>query len=265
MFLIISSSCSSFLFSLRLLSIFSLIFSLCPLIFLFLFPLFSSTSFPLSHITGRNNNEYGSVILDDCNFHECIQLDEFPSNKIIHFYPPEGEFSVLNYRISTGDFRNPFKIFPTIEVIDTYRIDFVCTIFADIPENNHGINITIRIPVPRSTVTAKTEQQNSSINNANISTSSTEYNSQEKKMIWSIKKFPGGSEMTLRMRVTLDTPVTPAHKKEIGPVSMNFEIPMYNISNLQVRYLRIAEIDSSYNPHRWVRYITQSSSYVYRL
>lgn len=40
---------------------------------------------------------------------------------------------------------------------------------------------------------------------------------------------------------------------------------MYNVSNLQVRYLRIAETSRSYKPFRWVRYVTQSSSYVCRL
>jgi len=33
---------------------------------------------------------------------------------------------------------------------------------------------------------------------------------------------------------------------------MGFEIPMYNPSGLQVRYLRILE-NKSYNPYRWVR------------
>ena len=53
-------------------------------------------------------------------------------------------------------------------------------------------------------------------------------------------------------------------RKEIGPVSMTFEIPMYNVSNLQVKYLRIAEASQNYNPYRWVRYVTRSSSYVCR-
>jgi AP-4 complex subunit mu-1 len=211
-------------------------------------------------VIGRNG-DYGSVILDDCNFHECVHLDEFEHHKTIHFYPPEGEFSVLNYRISTGDFRNPFKIFPSVEIIDTYRMEFTCTILADIPESNHGINIIVRIPVPRSTISAKTELSNST----DPSRSTTEYSEQDKRMLWTIRKFPGGSEMSIRIRITLDIPVTVAQKKEFGPISMNFEIPMYNISNLQVRYLRISETDKSYNPHRWVRYITQSSSYVYRL
>lgn len=47
--------------------------------------------------------------------------------------------------------------------------------------------------------------------------------------------------------------------------SLSFEIPMYNVSNLQVRYLKIAEAHKSYKPQRWVRYITRSNSYVCRL
>lgn len=31
---------------------------------------------------------YGSVILDDCNFHECVRLDEFESSRTLHFIPP---------------------------------------------------------------------------------------------------------------------------------------------------------------------------------
>ena len=71
--------------------------------------------------------------------------------------------------------------------------------------------------------------------------------------------------MSIRVKITLDTPVTSSHKREVGPISLGFEIPMYNVSNLQVRYLRISETHKSYNPYRWVRYITQSSSYVCRL
>ena len=61
------------------------------------------------------------------------------------------------------------------------------------------------------------------------------------------------------------TPGAGNARKEIGPVSMGFEIPMYNISNLQVRYLRISEQHKSYNPYRWVRYVTQGSSYICRV
>lgn len=209
-------------------------------------------------VIGKGGGAYGSVVLDDCNFHECVHLDEFETSRTLHFLPPDGEFAVLNYRI-TADFRAPFKIFPTLEDNGTYKIDAVIVVRSDIPEGNYGSNVVIRMPVPRSTISALTEFS------SDMPGCSSEYVAGEKKVVWTIRKFNGGSEITLRARITLDQAVTSTHKKEMGPVSMSFEIPMYNVSNLQVRYLRISETHKSYNPYRWVRYITQSSSYVCRL
>jgi AP-4 complex subunit mu-1 len=45
--------------------------------------------------------QYGSVVLDDCNFHDCVQLAEFENDRVLTFLPPEGEFTVINYR-TTG-------------------------------------------------------------------------------------------------------------------------------------------------------------------
>jgi AP-4 complex subunit mu-1 len=201
---------------------------------------------------------YGSVVLDDCNFHECVHLDEFESSRTLHFLPPDGEFALLNYRVTT-DFRVPFKIYPMIEEPGQYKLDITLVIRADIPEGNYGSNIVVRMAVPRSTVSATAEVI------GEFPGANAEYSGQEKKLVWSIRKLNGGSELILKGRITLDQLVTASHKKELGPVSMAFEIPMYNVSNLQVRYLRISETHKSYNPYRWVRYITQSSSYVCRL
>ena len=70
---------------------------------------------------------------------------------------------------------------------------------------------------------------------------------------------------TIKIKISTDTPTTSQTNKEIGPISMNFEIPMFNVSNLQVRYLRIQDTGGKTAPFRWVRYVTQSSSYVCRL
>ena len=61
---------------------------------------------------GRSNLTYGGVILvynliilnkDDCNFHECVNTNEFEMNKTLRISPPDGEFTVMNYRLN-GDF-----------------------------------------------------------------------------------------------------------------------------------------------------------------
>ncbi|CAE7935844.1 AP4M, partial [Symbiodinium sp. KB8] len=57
---------------------------------------------------------FNSNVLDDCNFHDCVNLDEFEDNRSLTLVPPEGEFVVMNYRISS-EFQPPFRVYPVIE------------------------------------------------------------------------------------------------------------------------------------------------------
>jgi AP-4 complex subunit mu-1 len=57
---------------------------------------------------------------------------------------------------------------------------------------------------------------------------------------WKIKRFNGGAEHVLVARIVLNEPVTPSLKREIGPVSMEFEVPMWSCSNVQINFLRCA-------------------------
>lgn len=218
---------------------------------------------------------YGAVVLDDCNFHEVVNLDEFEASKVMTLVPPDGEFVVMNYRI-TSDFRAPFRVFPFVEETSAYKVEVVLKVRADIPPENYGANVLIRFPVPRTsaTVTPEVGPSSTAVGPAAAAGAGgaggpageqAEYRSKDKQVLWLIKKFQGGTEHTLRTKITLSAPSTTNIRKEIGPISLNFEIPMYNVSSLQVKYLRIAEASKSYKPHRWVRYVTQSSSYVCRL
>jgi len=42
-----------------------------------------------SHLPGHSN-----VVLDDCKFHECVDLAEFEHDKVLHITPPDGEVSL---------------------------------------------------------------------------------------------------------------------------------------------------------------------------
>jgi len=129
---------------------------------------------------------------------------------------------------------------------------------ADIPDQNYGGNVILTIPLPKSTSSVVSELPVGAVGQ------SSEFDAKERKVVWRIKKFQGGQEQTLRSKITLSSAASASIRKEIGPLALNFEIPMYNPSGLQVRYLRILE-NKSYNPFRWVRYVTRSSSYVCRL
>lgn len=217
-----------------------------------------------------HGSSYGAVVLDDCNFHECVNLDDFDGTRTLALIPPDGEFVVMNYRI-TSEFRAPFRVFPFLEETSPYKVELVLKVRADIPETNYGCNVVVKFPTPRNASTVTPElgptsaAAGSSAGAGGAAGQAVEYKAKDKQVTWTIKKFTGGSELTLRTKITLSSPSGASVRKELGPISMTFEIPMYNVSNLQVRYLRIAEAHKSYKPYRWVRYVTQSSSYVCRL
>mmetsp|Transcript_30434 Transcript_30434/g.70136 ORF Transcript_30434/g.70136 Transcript_30434/m.70136 type:complete len:330 (-) Transcript_30434:1463-2452(-) len=211
-------------------------------------------------VVGRGTGQYGSVTVDDINFNDCVNLNEFESARTLSFVPPDGEFVVLNYRM-TGEFQTPFRIFPAIEEVEPKKLEITVLVRAEIPTNHFGANVVLELLLPRCTAAATTTV----ITSPGSGPSSAEYMQQDKKLSWTMKKLPGGSEQTMKAKVTLAQPCTTQIRREIGPINMSFEIPMYNVSSLQVRYLRIAENMPGYTPYRWVRYVTQSNSYVCRL
>merc|ERR1711976_761512 len=77
---------------------------------------------------------YGAVILDDCNFHECVNL---------------------------GDFRAPFSIFPFVEQQSPSRIEISIKVRADIPEQNYGGNVQVSCVLPKSTATCSIDMGSS--------------------------------------------------------------------------------------------------------
>ncbi|CAG9311558.1 unnamed protein product [Blepharisma stoltei] len=206
-------------------------------------------------VIGRNNGNYGSTVLDDCNFHECVNSNEFNEFKILTINPPDGEFVVMNYRIR-GDYQTPFRIFPFVEVLTPYKLELLVKVKSCFPETQYGSNVAVRVNLPKSSSSVAFEMPKG------LSAQQSEYRDQDKIAEWTIKKFPGGAEYAVKIKVSL---ASPSGSKEIGPISMNFEIPMFNVSNLQVKYLRIADQGKVSSPCRWVRYVTQSSSYVCRV
>jgi AP-4 complex subunit mu-1 len=92
-----------------------------------------------------------------------------------------------------------------------------------------------------------------------------EYRTSDKLVLWDIKKISGGQELSLMVKLVADSPsaVTAATRRELGPVSITFDVPMYSCSNVQIKALRA--MDREAPPLRWIRTITQSDSYVARI
>ncbi|KAG6543758.1 hypothetical protein Mapa_014942 [Marchantia paleacea] len=210
-------------------------------------------------------NEYGGgfgggvgmVILDDCNFHESVRLDDFETDHYLTLVPPDGEFPVMNYRM-TQEFKPPFKVFPVIEEAGPFKAEIVLKVRADFPATVTANTVVLRVPLPKTTSRVSFEMEPGAVGQ------STDFKEANKTIEWSCRKIVGGSEHTLRAKLTLTQERNANIKKEAGPISMSFTIPMFNASKLAVRYLQVVKKSKSYNPYRWVRYVTHSNSYVIR-
>ena len=212
-----------------------------------------------------------ATLLDDCNFHESADLSNFDVDRTIALTPPEGEFSLMNYRASC-DFDPPFKVRVTVDETTPYKITAVITIKATYPSKCACTGMVVKFPTPQRAINANPTLEPG----ATPGTQHAAFSSQDKAVTWQFKKFTGGAEHTLRVNVSIPEERLPNARKELGPVSMHFTIPMFNVSRVGVRYLQIGGGSSGggagagaqgkgKGPHRWVRYVTKSSSYVCRV
>lgn len=206
----------------------------------------------------RSSLGSGAVILDDCNFHESVRLDSFEADKTLTLVPPDGEFPVMNYRM-TQEFKPPFRINALIEEAGALKAEVILKVYAEFPSNISANTIVVQMPLPNYTMRASFELEPGAV------AQSTDFKEANKRLEWNLKKIVGGSEHTLRAKLTFSQESHGNITKESGPVSMTFTIPMYNASKLQVKYLQIAKKSGTYNPYRWVRYVTLANSYVARL
>ncbi|KAM7257697.1 hypothetical protein ACFE04_013438 [Oxalis oulophora] len=193
----------------------------------------------------RSSTGSGAVVLDDCNFHESVRLDSFDSDRTLSLVPPDGEFPVMNYRM-TQEFKPPFRINALIEEAGALKAEVILKLYAEFPSSVTANTIAIQMPLPNYTSRVSFELE------AGATGQRTDFKEATKRLEWGLKKIVGGSEHTLRAKLTFSHEPHTNITKEAGPVSMTFTIPMYNASKLQVKYLQIAKKSSNYNPYRWV-------------
>jgi len=209
-------------------------------------------------IVGKNADQmtYGKLCLDQCSFHDCCQFSEWDSDRTLVFYPPDGEFHLLKYRC-TDTFDLPFKIYAYLEDPGHNQLDVLIKITSEYPPELNANKVHLTCKLPRSTVSASCEIE--------LNESSTyEFDSKNKLIVWNLGKVRGSYTTTIRIKLNLEDTVG-NFKREVGPIGVDFEIPMYRSSQMQIRYLKAMENEKELKPYRWVRSITKSDSYVTRV
>jgi len=192
------------------------------------------------------------VQMDHCSFHQCVRLGKFGTDRTVSFCPPDGEFELMHYRISENVYL-PFKLFPQIDEVSATKIDIRVRIKAEFTSTLMAYDVLVKIPTPLSTCDSVIE----------TTSGKARYRPQFNAFLWKIKKISGTAEAIFTAKVSL----SPMVKKEWSrpPIALQFRVPMFTSSGVKVRFLKVVEPHLRYVPIKWVRYVTNASTYQHRI
>ncbi|KAM8835487.1 AP-4 complex subunit mu-1 isoform 3-T3 [Synchiropus picturatus] len=200
---------------------------------------------------------YGAAVrVDECSFHQAVQLDEFESHRILRLSPSQGEQTVMQYRL-TDDLPSapPFRLFTSIERDGNGRLLIFLKLRCDLPPKSSAINVAAVVPVPKSSVSVSQELSSPD--------QSAELKPENRAIVWKIPRFTGGTQLSALFKVEVSG-FSSASMLEVGPLCLSFELPKVTASGLQIRFLRLSPVQAG-PPLRWVRYVTHSDSYTVRI
>ena len=195
------------------------------------------------------------VDMDDFKFHNCVNINKFESERVIEFIPPDGFFTLMNYRLN-------LKIKPLIWVevnrkeITSTKMKFLVKAKNNCKGDSIANNVAIHIPVPN-------DLQNPLFKS---SLGSVTYSPDKEVLIWSLRKFPGQVETNLIIQFTVPSLRGNDSKSKYLkiPIEVKFEIPAFTVSGIQIRYLKITEA-SGYQAYPYVKYVTKNGDYQIRM
>lgn len=202
---------------------------------------------------GRGLSKGKAVEMEDIKFHQCVRLARFENDRTISFIPPDGEFELMSYRLST-QVKPLIWIEAVVEPHSHSRIEYMIKAKSQFKQRSTANNVEILIPVPPD---ADSPSFKTSIG-------TVKYAPERDAIVWSIKQFHGGKEYLMRAHFGLPSVSNEEDKKDKPPITVKFEIPYFTVSGIQVRYLKIIE-KSGYQALPWVRYITQNGDYQLRM
>lgn len=186
------------------------------------------------------------IELDDLQFHQCVRLHKFNSEKVIEFTPPDGEFELVRYRVS-DNITLPFKLTPVVKEHGRTRLAVNVNLRSLYGPTTVANEVRVRIPVPKLTARA----------NVNVSAGKAKYVPEERCLRWKIKRLAGHEELHLDAEIILANTLDD-HKPWVQPpINLQFNVPMFTASGLRVRFLEVKEA-GNYDVVRWVRYLCQS-------
>ena len=190
--------------------------------------------------------------MEDVKFHRCVKLHDFKAHKTISFIPPDGCFELMSYRFpSTTD--PLIWLVGNKKYIGGTRVKYSLKLSARYKERFVAQDVQVLIPVELDATKPEVHCKLGTVT----------YVPEKEAVLWHIKNLQGGKEIDLTLLISIPS-VQVAGNGQNKHMTVSFEIPYFTPSGLQVRYLKVFE-NSGYSALPWVRYLTRSGTYTFKL
>lgn len=146
--------------------------------------------------------------MEDVKFHQCVRLSRFENDRTISFIPPDGEFELMSYRLST-----PVKPLIWVEAaVESHkgsRVEYMVKCKAQFKRRSTANNVEIYVPVPDDADSPKFRVSRypyccsvcvlSSLTLFfKASTGTVQYAPDKSAFVWKIKQLGGSREFLMR-------------------------------------------------------------------
>lgn len=212
----------------------------------------SDDSFELRGDTLSSNGS--GVMLEDCKFHQCVELNKFDSERVIQFVPPDGDFQLMSYHC-LQNINLPFEIYPEVTEIGKLKLLYKLRLKSFYPAKLPATNVQIKIPTPKGVLK----------NCTTCSSGKAKFHPEEHNIIWKFNKLFGGHEHLLTAEIELAENTNELGPNQLlnwsrPPIKVEFMLDMFSCSGLAVKFLKVQE-KTNYRTVKWVKYSSQAGSY----
>ena len=144
-------------------------------------------------VSGRTTSSK-TIEMDDLKFHNCVNMNKFETERIIEFIPPDGQFTLMSYRLNT-QLKPLIWVEVNINNITPTKIEYNVKAKSNYRNKSIAHNVEIAIPVPN-------DLKNPIFKTANGIVS---YFPDKEVVNWGIKYFPGQTEIYLKLQFNVPT------------------------------------------------------------
>ncbi|PKK28465.1 adaptor-related protein complex 3, mu 1 subunit [Columba livia] len=191
-------------------------------------------------------------LLDDVSFHPCIRFKRWESERVLSFIPPDGNFRLISYRVSSQNLvAIPVYVKHVIsfkENSSSGRFDVTIGPKQNMGKTIEGVVMTVHMP--------------KAVLNMNLTATQGSYTFDPvtKVLTWDVGKITPQKLPNLKGIVNLQSG---APKPEENPsLNIQFKIQQLAISGLKVN--RLDMYGEKYKPFKGVKYITKAGKFQVR-